>query len=89
MNKTDIIDQIAEVLGDRHQAKAAVNSMLAHIGDALKNNESVALNGFGTFKRVQRKARQGVNPRTGERIKIEAHHVARFTPASRLQKAVN
>lgn len=89
MNKNDIIDQITDVLGDRHQAKAAVDSMLANITSALKSGESVTLSGFGTFKRVKRKARKGVNPRTGESIKIKARQVARFTPGTRLQKAVN
>jgi DNA-binding protein HU-beta len=89
MNKNDIINQISDVLGDRHQAKAAVDSLLANITGALKQGESVTLSGFGTFKRVQRKARQGINPRTGESIKIKARKVARFTPGSRLQKAVN
>ena len=57
MNKNDIIDQIAATLGDRHQAKAAVDSMLPHITGALRKGESVTLSGFGSFKRVQRQAR--------------------------------
>lgn len=89
MNKADIIDHIAETLDDRNQAKAAVDSLLAHITSALRKGETVTLSGFGTFKCVQRKARQGVNPRTGEKIKIKARNVARFTPGSRLHKAVN
>ncbi len=89
MNKNDIIDQIAETLGDRNQAKAAMDSLLAHIAGALQKGESVTLSGFGTFKCIQRKARNGNNPRTGEGIKIKARKVARFTPGSRLQKAVN
>lgn len=89
MNKSDIIDHISKVIGDRHQARRAVDSMLAHISGALQNGESVTLNGFGTFKRVHRKARQGIHPRTGERIKVKARMAARFTPGSRLQKAVN
>ncbi len=89
MNKAEIIDHIAETLDDRNQAKAAVDSLLAHITGALRKGETVTLSGFGTFKCVQRKARQGVNPRTGEKIKIKARNVARFTPGSRLQKAVN
>jgi nucleoid DNA-binding protein len=89
MNKTEMIDQISEVLGDRSQAKAAIDSLLAQISGALKRGDSVTLSGFGTFKPVKRKARQGVNPRTGEKIKIKARKVARFTPGTRLQKAMN
>lgn len=89
MNKTEMIDQISEVLGDRTQAKAAIDSLLAQISGALKKGDSVTLSGFGTFKPVQRQARQGVNPRTGEKIRIKARKVARFTPGTRLQKAMN
>jgi nucleoid DNA-binding protein len=89
MNKNDIIDQIAATLGDRRQAEAAMDSLLAQITGALNKGESVTLSGFGTFRRVRRKARQGVNPRTGEKIRIGARQVARFSPGTRLQKAVN
>jgi nucleoid DNA-binding protein len=89
MNKTEIIAGVTEALGDRKQAQAAVDSLLRNITLALKRGESVTLSGFGTFKRVERKARKGVNPRTGEKIKIKARRAARFTPGTRLQAAVN
>jgi nucleoid DNA-binding protein len=89
MTKTEIIAVVAEALGDRKQAQAAVESLLNNITQALKQGETVTLSGFGTFKRVERKARQGVNPRTGAKIKIKARRAARFTPGTKLQAAVN
>ena len=89
MTKTEIIAVVAEALGDRKQAQAAVESLLNNITQALKQGETVTLSGFGTFKRVERKARQGVNPRTGAKIKIKARRAARFTPGTKLRAAVN
>ena len=89
MTKSEIIADVAVALGDRKQAQAAVESLLRNITLALKRGESVTLSGFGTFKRVERKARQGVNPRTGAKIKIKARRAARFTAGTKLQAAVN
>lgn len=56
MNKTEITNHIAEVLGDRKQAKALIDSMLVQISAALQKGEIVTPSGFGTLKRVQRQA---------------------------------
>jgi DNA-binding protein HU-beta len=48
----------------------------------------VALVGFGTFVKVQRKERQGVNPATGEKIQIKASNVVRFRPGKQLKETV-
>jgi len=58
-------------------------------GGALKKKDTVALVGFGTFKVAQRKARKGINPRTGEEIKIKAKKVAKFVPGKALKDAVS
>lgn len=50
--------------------------------------EKVTLVGFGTFKVMERKARRGKNPRTGEEIQIRARKVARFRPGKSLREAV-
>ena len=89
MKKADIIDLVEKTIGNREQARKAVDSMLEGITQSLKKGESIALRDLGTFKCVQRKARQGVNPRTGEKIKIKARRAVRFSPGTKLQKAVN
>ena len=89
MKKADIIELMETTLGDREQARKAVDSLLEGIVQALKKGESVSLRDLGTFKCVQRKARQGINPRTGEKIKIKARKAVRFSSGTKLQRAVN
>lgn len=89
MNKADIIELVEKTLGNRDQAKVAVDSLLEGIAQSLKKGETISLRGLGTFKCVQRKARKGVNPRTGEKIKIKARRAVRFSPGVQLKKAVN
>jgi nucleoid DNA-binding protein len=89
MKKADIIDLMETTLGDREQARMAVDSLLEGITQSLKKGESVSLRDLGTFKCVQRKARQGINPRTGEKIRIKARKAVRFSSGTKLQKAVN
>jgi len=60
-----------------------------HITTALKNGEEVRLSNFGIFKATQRKARAGVNPGTGEKIKIPAKRVPVFTPSKGLKESIN
>jgi len=89
MKKADIIDLMEQTLGDREQARMAVESLLAGITQSLKKGETVSLRDLGTFKCVQRQARQGINPRTGEKIRIKARKAVRFSSGTKLQKAVN
>ena len=89
MNKTELIDKVAEALESKKQAQAAVDSILENISDALKNGDKVTLVGFGTFEVAERKARKGRNPQTGEPIDIKAAKVPRFSPGKALKEAVN
>ncbi len=89
MNKTELIDKVAEVLESKKQAQTAVDSILENISKALKNGEKVTLVGFGTFEVAERKARKGRNPKTGEPIDIKAAKVPRFSPGKALKEAVN
>ena len=77
MNKGELVAEIAKKTGlTKKDAAGAVDATL----DTIKKNvkKSVTLIGFGTFKVVKRKARTGVNPRTGEKIKIPAKNVVKF-----------
>jgi len=88
MNKADLIEAVAKAVCTKKEAAAAVDAMIEAIKDALKKGEAVTLVGFGTFKVVERKARTGRNPRTGEAIKIPKKKVPVFRPGSELKKAV-
>ena len=90
MNKTDLIDVVAES-ADLPKASAgrAVDAMVNAITKALKKNDEVTLVGFGTFSVRKRAARAGRNPRTGETITIAASKVPAFKPGKALKDAVN
>lgn len=89
MNKGDLINEVAKVVGTKKAAQDAVDCVFSTITKALKKKESVALVGFGTFKVGKRKARTGRNPQTGEEIKIKAKSVPKFSAGQALKDAVN
>jgi len=89
MNKGDLVNEVAKVVGTKKEAQAAVDCVFSSITKALKKKDSVSLVGFGTFKVNKRKARKGRNPATGEAIKIKAKKVPKFVPGKALKEAVN
>jgi DNA-binding protein HU-beta len=89
MKKSEVIDEVAKVLKSKKEARAAVDSLLSNILKALKKKEDVTLTGFGKFKAVKRKARNGRNPYTGEPIKIKASTGVKFVPGKALKDAVS
>jgi DNA-binding protein HU-beta len=85
MNKTDLINAIAEAAGlTKADATKALNATTAAIANAVKNDDKVALVGFGTFSVSERPGRTGKNPRTGEVIEIPAKKVVKFKPGAEL-----
>ena len=88
MNKGDLVNEIAQVVNTKKEAKAAVDCVFASITKALKKKDTVMLVGFGTFKVQRRKARQGRNPQTGKEIKIKAKNVPKFVAGQALKDAV-
>ncbi len=79
MNKTQLVAAIAAEAGlTKVEAQKALEATVNAIAGALKNGENVQLVGFGTFSVVEKAARQGVNPATGEKIQIAAKKVAKF-----------
>ncbi|MCZ6618077.1 MAG: HU family DNA-binding protein [Gammaproteobacteria bacterium] len=90
MNKTELIDRIAES-ADLSKAAAgrALDAAIDAITDSLKSADPVALVGFGTFTVRDRAARTGRNPQTGAPIQIAAARVPAFKPGKALKDAVN
>lgn len=90
MKKDDLVSAIMSgaELATKKQAQEVVDLFFATITKALKKGDSVGITGFGTFKVVNRKAREGVNPKTGARIKIPAAKKPKFTPGKGLKDAV-
>ena len=89
MNKGDLINEVAQLVATKKQAQEVVDTVFATITDALKNNDSVQIAGFGSFKTAKREARTGRNPQTGAEIQIAARTVPKFVPGKALKEAVN
>ena len=70
-------------------ATRALEATVDTIKQALKNGDSVALVGFGTFSVGKRAARTGRNPRTGQEIKIKAAKVPKFSAGKGLKDVLN
>jgi len=89
LTKQDFIAEVARRSGlSNRDAGKAVDAFMESITDALKGGDQVNFTGFGKFSAAQRAARQGVNPRTGERVQIAATTVPKFTAGSQLKAAL-
>lgn len=90
MTKTELISVVANKAGlPKAAAEKAINATIDAITEALKKGDKVTLVGFGTFDVARRAARQGVNPRTREAIKIKASKAPRFRAGKSLKDIVN
>jgi DNA-binding protein HU-beta len=89
LTKADLVDVVADE-GElsKRQAGQIVDLILDEIKAALKKGDRVALTPFGSFVVRARKAREGRNPKTGERIKIAARKVPAFVAGKSLKDAV-
>ncbi len=89
MDKNELIEQTARKTGlSKNQAGQVLNAVLEEIIKTLSKGEEVALTGFGRFSVAQRKERQGVNPKTREKIKIPAGKAPKFKAGKILKDAV-
>jgi len=90
MKKTDFIEVVMNAGGIevKKQAAAVVDAIFDTIVKAMSKGEEVAIAGFGTFKVSKRAAREGINPRTGEKIHIAASIKPKFRAAKALKEAV-
>jgi DNA-binding protein HU-beta len=89
MNKSQLVDAVASDSGlSKADSARALDSVLATVTKSLKKGDEVSITGFGKFSVVKRAARQGVNPRTGERVKIKASKAPKFTAGAGLKQAI-
>jgi DNA-binding protein HU-beta len=88
MNKSQLVDALADRLGDRKTAATAVDALLQIVVDTVRSGDSVSLAGFGVFESRARAARTGRNPRTGETVAVPATTVPAFRPGTGFRSAV-
>jgi DNA-binding protein HU-beta len=89
MNRIELIEVIAEKAElTKAAASRALDALLATIKGSLKAGDPVVLVNFGTFLVKDRAAREGINPITREKIKINASKVVGFKAGKALKEAV-
>lgn len=89
MNKAELIEEVVKKTElSKKSATEALEAIIEAITSALKKGDTVTLVGFGTFKVKHRKSRQGINPKTGESIKIPAKKVPVFVAGSALKEKI-
>ena len=89
MTKQDFINRVGSKTGlSSRDAGKAVDAFMEVVTETLKSGDSINFTGFGKFSPAPRAARQGVNPRTGERVQIAATIVPKFSAGSQLKAAL-
>ncbi len=88
MNKTELIDAVAAGADvSKKDAGAVIDAMFAVVMDKVSKGEKIAIPGLISFEQVDRKARKGFNPQTGEPIQIPASKAIKVTAGSKLKAA--
>ena len=89
MNKGELIERIAQEAGvPEGKAQKYFGAFERVVTEALKSGEEVRITGFGKFSVRERKAREGRNPQTGEKMKIAASRLPAFSAGNALKEAV-
>lgn len=94
MNKKDLVNAFVEKLASndvkvtKKDAALYVDALFETVGQALVDGQRVAISGFGIYEVVDRAARTGRNPQTGETVNIPATKGIKFKPSSTLKAAV-
>ncbi len=89
MNKGDLVDKISKEAGvTKKQADAVISAAVDAIMTAVSEGEKVTLVGFGSFESRDRKAREGRNPKTGDKMEIPATKVPAFSAGKQFKEMV-
>ena len=89
MKKKELIERIAqEAEVPSGEARRYIEAFEEAVTEALKSGEEVQITGFGKFSVRERKAREGRNPKSGQKMKIAARKVPAFSAGNALKQAV-
>ena len=90
LTKADMVKSIQDQLGlPKDRAIDLFESVLEIIKQSLENGEGVKISGFGKFYVIEKKARNGKNPHTGEPMIIEPRRIVSFRYSSRARNRLN
>jgi DNA-binding protein HU-beta len=89
VNKTQFIERLAEEADvPTSEAQRYFEAFEQVVTETLKGGDEVQITGFGKFSVKERKAREGRNPQTGEKMKIAASRVPSFSAGNALKEAI-
>jgi nucleoid DNA-binding protein len=89
MKKKELIERIAEEAGvSKSDAQKHFEAFEEVVTEVLKAGEEIQITGFGKFSVKERRAREGRNPQTGQKMKISAQRVPAFSAGNALKQAV-
>lgn len=90
VTKIDLVNEIynkTEV--SKKDVAIVVDAFLSELKESLVNESNIELRGFGTFELSYRKESDSArNPKTGEKVKVESHYVAKFRPGKELKESL-
>ncbi len=91
MTKSELISRIAELNPHLYlrDIEKIVDTFFEEITNALANGDRVELRGFGAFSVKEREARVGRNPRTGEKVQVDAKRLPFFKTGKALRDRLN
>lgn len=90
MTKADLVDEVSRATDlSRKDSEVIVEALFDSVVKALKNSDKLEVRGFGSFRIRKRKARQGRNPKTGERVDVPEKKVPYFKPSKELKDLIN
>ncbi len=90
MNKTELVTAMADKAElSKKDTEKALKAFVDVVTEELKKGEKIQLVGFGTFEVIERAAREGRNPLTGEKMQIKASKAPKFKAGKALKDAVN
>lgn len=89
LTRMDLSEAVFREVGlSRNESAQLVESVLAHMSDALVQGEQVKISSFGTFSVRDKAARVGRNPKTGEEVPIQPRRVLTFRPSHLMKDRV-
>ncbi len=89
LTRMDLSEAVFREVGlSRNDSAQLVESVLAHMSDALVDGEQVKISSFGTFNVRDKAARVGRNPKTGEEVPISPRRVLTFRPSHLMKDRV-
>ncbi len=91
MTKSDLVQQLSEKVSTltKKECEVIVDTVFLNMKDALQRGEKIEIRGFGSFTVRVRRAKEGRNPKTGEKVSIPEKRIPFFKVGKELRDLVN